>query len=89
VSNQANRFQGAPYKYSVAQDSTNFQQAPRVLINVLKRLTWAGRNAVQAVAGTNKGDNEFKPFNEILSIGYIEESKMGVSFLSGFLNTLC
>jgi hypothetical protein len=70
--------QGAPYKYSVAQNSTGFEHAKPAIINALKRLTWAGREAVAAVTDSDEG-KDFKPFNEMLSVGYFENSHMGVS----------
>jgi hypothetical protein len=46
-----------------------------VIIKALKRLTWAGE---QTVGGTVES---FLPFNELLSIGYFEDSAIGVSKL--------
>ena len=41
----------------------------------MKRLTWAGQVTV-----TDEFES-FQPFNECLSIGYFEETKIGVSNL--------
>ncbi|KAE9365208.1 hypothetical protein N431DRAFT_420140 [Stipitochalara longipes BDJ] len=68
---------GAPYKYSVAQESTAFGDAPPVILKVLKRLTWAGKEAVMGGHDTVEGDEEFQSFNELLSVGYFENSHMG------------
>ncbi|KAI9743396.1 MAG: hypothetical protein M1818_003243 [Claussenomyces sp. TS43310] len=62
---------GAPYKYGVSVLSKGFDEAPPVIIKALKRLTWAGNQAVS--------DNleSFHPFNELLSIGYFEDTSIG------------
>ena len=43
------------------------------ILKAVKRLTWAGQNAV--------GDHSqpFVDFNEMLSVGYFEDMHMGVS----------
>ena len=65
--------QGAPYKYGVKQVSKGFDEAPTVILKAIKRLTWAGQHAVT-------GEFEsFQPFNECLSIGYFENTKIGAS----------
>jgi hypothetical protein len=53
--------------------SKGFDEAPPVIIKALKRLTWAGK---QTLAETVE---PFHPFNELLSIGYFEETSIGVS----------
>ncbi|KAH6674849.1 hypothetical protein B0J14DRAFT_561877 [Halenospora varia] len=65
---------GAPYKFSVAHDSKEFRHAPEVLIKALKRMTWAGKEAL----GDLPADAQvpFVPFNELLSVGYFETGKM-------------
>lgn len=44
-----------------------------MILKALKRLTWAGEYALT----TNK--ELFKPFNELLTVGYFEHSHIGVS----------
>jgi hypothetical protein len=55
--------------------SKGFDEAPPVIIKALKRLTWAGK---QTLAETME---PYHPFNELLSIGYFEETSIGVSGL--------
>jgi hypothetical protein len=71
--------QGAPYKYGVRQLSKSFEEAPAVILKAIKRLTWAGEHALT-------GEFEsFKQFNECLSIGYFENTKIGVSTVKTML----
>jgi hypothetical protein len=65
---------GAPYKYGVNVESKAFKDAPKVIVKALKRLTWAGHQVV-----TETLEESFMDFNELLSIGYFEETKIGVS----------
>ncbi|KAI9802588.1 MAG: hypothetical protein M1833_001662 [Piccolia ochrophora] len=60
---------GMPYKYVVAVDSQGFDQAPKQIIKALHRLTWAGKEAVK--------EEDFRNFNELLTIGYFDEQKIG------------
>lgn len=60
-----------PYKYVVAVDSKSFGEAPKAILRALHRLTWAGEQAVT--------DGTFQKFNELLTVGYFQEQKMGVS----------
>ena len=62
---------GAPYKFVVTQSSRGFSEAPTVIVKALKRLTWAGEQAL-----TDIGES-FHPFNELLSIGYFEDCSIG------------
>ncbi|RFU26389.1 hypothetical protein B7463_g9945, partial [Scytalidium lignicola] len=62
---------GAPYKYGVSVLSRGFNEAPTVIIKALKRLTWAGEQAV------TENFDSFHPFNELLSIGYFEGTAIG------------
>jgi hypothetical protein len=62
-----------PYKYLVATDSISFADAPPSIITALLRLTWAGKHAVK--------NEDFKDFNELLSVAYFDKGKMGVSAL--------
>ncbi|KAK2032947.1 hypothetical protein LX32DRAFT_660923 [Colletotrichum zoysiae] len=62
---------GAPYKFAVNVHSRPFSEAPDSLIGALKRMQWAGRTSVDM---TN--DTDFVDFNELLSIGYMEEDKI-------------
>ncbi|KAL3418928.1 hypothetical protein PVAG01_09149 [Phlyctema vagabunda] len=61
---------GAPYKFGVSVLSKGFDAAPPVILKALQRLTWAGQQAL--------GENmeKFHPFNELLSIGYFEDTKI-------------
>jgi len=61
-----------PYKYIVSQLSEAFASAPPMIMNALSRLTWAGQHSVV-------GDS-WKPFNEMLVLGYLESGKIGVGF---------
>jgi hypothetical protein len=65
--------QGAPYKYAVKQNTKGFNEAPAVVLNVIKRLTWAGQQAVTSEF------EPFQPFNECLTIGYFEDTEINVS----------
>jgi hypothetical protein len=58
--------------------SKGFDEAPPVIIKSLKRLTWAGE---QTLAETVE---LFHPFNELLSIGYFEETSIGVSGVTNY-----
>lgn len=60
-----------PYKYVVDVNSKPFCEAPQPIISALHRLSWAGQTTVT--------DGTFKPFNELLTLGYFEEQKIGVS----------
>lgn len=62
---------GAPYKFVVAQSTRGFNEAPAVIMKALKRLTWAGEQTLMDVG------EPFQPFNELLSIGYFEDSHIG------------
>ncbi|TAQ86624.1 hypothetical protein B7494_g5055 [Chlorociboria aeruginascens] len=62
---------GAPYKYGVSTMTRAFSEAPPVILKALKRLTWAGEQAV-----TSKLE-PFHAFNELLTIGYFEETHIG------------
>ncbi|KAK2048693.1 hypothetical protein LZ31DRAFT_515457 [Colletotrichum somersetense] len=83
---------GAPYKFAVNVHSRPFSEAPDSLIGALKRMQWAGHTSVDmtndtvdacaqlskysemAPCGTLTED--FVDFNELLSIGYMEEDKI-------------
>lgn len=56
--------------------SKGFDEAPPAILKALKRLTWAGEHAVSNQLAT------FVPFNELLSIGYFEDTEIGVSRLN-------
>ena len=60
-----------PYKYVVSVDSKGFDQAPDEILRALGRLTWATEMAV----GTQ---DTFLPPNEMLTLGYFEDMKIGV-----------
>lgn len=63
--------QGFPYKFVAAPDSKGFSEAPPAILDALNRLTWAGQDAIQ--------DGSYRPFNELLCLGYMENQKIGVS----------
>ncbi|EFQ26605.1 uncharacterized protein GLRG_02425 [Colletotrichum graminicola M1.001] len=62
---------GAPYKFAVNVHSRPFSEAPDSLIGALKRMQWAGQKSVDMTS-----DTDFVDFNELLSIGYMEEDKI-------------
>lgn len=64
---------GMPYKYIVSVDSKGFSEAPKTVMNVLNRLTWAGRHCVS--------NGSFQDFNEELVLGYFEKQAIGVSLI--------
>lgn len=66
-----------PYKYIVSVDSKGFDEAADEMLRALGRLTWATNKAV-----TGSGD-EFLPPNELLTLGYFDEMKIGVSHCIG------
>ena len=55
-------------------DSRGFSQAPSGIMDALNHLTWAGKDAVT--------DGSFRPFNELLCLGYMEEQSISVSNLN-------
>lgn len=63
--------QGLPYKFVAAPDSKGFSEAPPAILDALNHLTWAGQDAIQ--------DGSYRPFNELLCLGYMENQKIGVS----------
>lgn len=71
-----------PYKYVVSVDSKGFSEASDQMLRALGRLTWATEKAV-----TNSGD-EFLPPNELLTLGYFDEMKIGVWLGSGIPSKL-
>lgn len=62
---------GAPYKFVVAQSSQPFTAAPKVIVKALKKMTWAGQSCIA------EHGPAFQDFNELLSIGYLENTKIG------------
>ncbi|KAM0282259.1 hypothetical protein ACHAQH_003123 [Verticillium albo-atrum] len=73
---------GAPYKFVVAVNSTSFKDAPPYVMQALMRMQWAGRKSVQAsndafeeelATRSHLMDREFVDFNELLTIGYMED----------------
>ncbi|KAL0937584.1 uncharacterized protein CTRU02_207315 [Colletotrichum truncatum] len=88
---------GAPYKFAVAVASKPFTEAPDSIIGALKRLRWAGRisvsktnNAFQKemvnVARCASLSEDFVEFNELLSLGYMEDDR--INFHDDGENTL-
>lgn len=74
--------QGMPYKYVVSVDSKGFDEAPNDMLQALGRLSWATEKAV-----TSSGDKYLAP-NELLTLGYFEEMKIGVSQTCEIHNSL-
>ncbi|KAL6718824.1 hypothetical protein ACLMJK_003058 [Lecanora helva] len=62
---------GLPYNYVVQHPelSTSFKDAPEYITNAIRRLTWAGKRAVN--------QNEDMIINECLAVGYFEDGQMG------------
>ncbi|TQN75222.1 Alpha-ketoglutarate-dependent dioxygenase alkB-like protein 3 [Colletotrichum shisoi] len=83
---------GAPYKFAVNVHSRPFSEAPESIIGALKRMQWAGKQSIATTNKTidayaqQPGFSEIAPcdtltsnfvdFNELLSIGYMEEDKI-------------
>ena len=63
--------QGIPYKYVAAVSAKAFAEAPSLILKALHRLTWAGQQCTS--------QQEFRKFNELLAVGYMQDQKMGVS----------
>lgn len=63
--------QGLPYNYAAAIKSKAFSEAPQAITNALNHITWAGKDAIK--------DGSFKPFNELLCLGYMESQDIKVS----------
>lgn len=68
--------QGMPYKYIVAVKSKSFSKAPKVILDGLAALTWAGRKTVSGVDGAT-----YQPCNELLALGYFEKQSISVGLL--------
>lgn len=68
---QLTHVKGLPYNFVAAPDSKGFSDAPPAIMDALSRLTWAGQDAVQ--------DGSYRPFNELLCLGYMENQQIGVS----------
>ncbi|GKT42462.1 uncharacterized protein ColSpa_02643 [Colletotrichum spaethianum] len=83
---------GAPYKFAVNVHSKPFSEAPDSVIGALKRMQWAGQTSVaitndamdayaqlpdySEMARCATLTEDFADFNELLSIGYMEEDKI-------------
>ena len=78
---QVTCIQGLPYKFVAAPDSKGFSEAPPAILDALNHLTWAGQDAIQ--------DGSYKPFNELLCLGYMENQKIGVSPSVSRIASLC
>ena len=63
-----------PYKYVVSVNSKGFNEAPPTIMNIVNRLTWAGKKVVQ--------DGTYQQFNELLCLGYFEKQSIGVSSIT-------
>ena len=79
---------GAPYKFVVNVLSKGFSEAPDFILKALMRMDWAGRQSVirtmkdtdeAGVTTSETLDNSFTPFNELLSLGYMEGDSISVS----------
>lgn len=62
---------GLPYNFIASPDTQAFSQAPAAIMDALNRLTWAGKDAVK--------DGSYRPFNELLCLGYMEDQRIKVS----------
>ena len=71
---------GLPYKYIVAIDSRAFSEAPKAITNALNHLTWAGKTLIT--------DGSYRPFNELLCLGYMEKQEIGVCLFDRLLDRL-
>ncbi|KAF6226736.1 hypothetical protein HO173_012339 [Letharia columbiana] len=60
---------GLPYNYVVAVDSRGFSEAPPAIMDAVNHLTWAGKDAIK--------DGSYRPFNELLCLGYMEKQSIG------------
>ncbi|WYZ39262.1 hypothetical protein EsH8_III_001176 [Colletotrichum jinshuiense] len=84
---------GAPYKFAVAVASKSFSEAPESIIGALKRMQWAGRVSIEMMnislkeyaklpdwrdlTRCNTLTEGFVDFNELLSLGYMEDDRIG------------
>ncbi|KAM0333566.1 hypothetical protein ACHAQA_002231 [Verticillium albo-atrum] len=73
---------GAPYKFVVNVMSTPFGNAPPFILQCLRRLGWAAKDAVtrgiteipkQSLVKSPLMSDDFTLFNELLAIGYMED----------------
>ena len=69
LTNNYSRNCGLPYKYVVLVENSGFRDAADAVIHALHRLKWAGEKAV---------GGECKPFNELLTVGYMDKGEMKV-----------
>lgn len=69
---------GTPYKWHVKHETTEFANSPEVILRVLDRLTWAGKQATAHYNANHIGVDYLEP-NEVLSVGYKLAGKMSVS----------
>ncbi|KAL8738701.1 MAG: hypothetical protein Q9181_000523 [Wetmoreana brouardii] len=60
---------GLPYEFSAEVPSTAFKDAPDVVLNALRRMTWAGRVASEGTP--------LDHLNELLILGYLEGQAIG------------
>ncbi|TDZ60602.1 hypothetical protein CTRI78_v004833 [Colletotrichum trifolii] len=78
---------GAPYKFAVPASSKPFKEAPQSILAGLNKAKWAGKIAVQQMQAITKGglttsaqcksvSEKFTDFNELLSLGYMENDKI-------------
>lgn len=86
----ANVQQGATYHFSVPVPTTAFKDTPDCMLSALTQLSFYGQQATNAslqvlqsgqythVQGSTTMD-AWKPFNELLALGYMENNKIGVS----------
>lgn len=70
-----------PYKYVVAVKSKGFSEAPPVMMNVLNRLSWAGKRVVN--------DGTYQQFNELLCLGYMEKQSIKVRNITDIPLSCC
>lgn len=74
-----------PYKFVVSVNSKGFSEAPKVIMDGLTRLTWAGQQTVHVLNKLNRindqdsEDENYLNCNELLALGYFENQSIGVS----------
>lgn len=83
---EANSYKGAPYKFAVTVQSKAFDEAPPSILKAVHRMIWAGRTAARTATAwiLQRGEQDPVPagdvvFNELLSLGYMEDDRISVS----------
>lgn len=60
-----------PYKFAANVPSTPFTKAPKIVMDALHRMIWAGTKASEK--------EPMLPLNEVLVLGYYKDQQIGVS----------